>query len=1163
MGRKLFFGMALSVSIFFLSSGMAMAAYRDDNPDFDGTLIEQDTVWHRDGQYVFDKPVIVVDGAKLVIKPGTHVVFKRMSDGWLSSFEIYDGSVEAIGTADAPVFFERATEADAFYIDFSDLSDRQSVFRYVHIVSGGERFGSGGGSQAFLRDLFMNKALAYAENGMAAVMYWGGKLTIEDSVFSESPFADVWAYDSQISDWDEWSAFLVKHSDFNGPANIPAIYVEDSYCDNFLPQCPRKITFENNWYGDSSGPKAESNPSGTGKEIVGTINLIGWNAAQFFCTENCYSNVMFLPGLEASRLYAGVGSDKNQLWEPNREADAENLLLDENGKSLDSGIYTKDIIDEKNVLPIGQGNIYKSFINEMNEMRDTDHLINDWKAIPYDWRFSLDDILSNGKENNGDISYIGSVSQPFIIQELERLAGSSKSGKVTIIAHSNGGLVAKALIRKLGDAEAARLIDKVVLVAVPQSGTPQAIGALLHGYDQGLPFDWLSPILSTKTARLLANNMPGVYHLLPSEMYFSGEGSGSETPPIIFDDGALTDRFIGKYDHGISDASELRDFLSNNDGKVSADSEDVTSPSRINAKLLAYGEDIHRVIDSMTIPQSISVYQIAGFGEETLGTIRYWTNTRCIEGSQLGGCLKYAPEMLYTPDGMIDGDGTVVAPSALSMSTGASNVMRYWVNLDGYNNELPGSLSRFDRKHADILEVQQLRDFIKNNIITQLSSDFPAFISDSRPSANSEKRLRYYLHSPLALSVRDSDGHEMSVTASDIPGARYRHFGEVQYISVPASAHPTLMLDGEANGSFTLEVQETEGDTVMGATTFSGIPSTEKTRVTMDFSDGTIEHASPLAIDYDGNGTEDHLLVPVLGGIVLLGEDDTTPPATSISLSGIRGLNDWHVSDVTVVLAAEDNADGSGVEKTEYSLDNGVTWVAYAEPFVISQEGNAVVRYFSTDKQGNKEEAKEQAVKIDKAAPEAKIAFNKATQKLDITGTDNLSAVSVVILEKSEMTSSNRKMKRIKSWFSEWHEKHRKNLPDMLATLTDDAGHVTSLAFEKKQDRNGALFIRLQSIGYDGDEAIVIDDVKAQYKWQFDKKTGKYRSFEAHLKTDSGDVESRYVSRKNETWIMEKPEDIRDDEHDDDYDKRSISEKIPGMVVLYMETSKGKVNVKY
>ena len=89
-------------------------------------------------------------------------------------------------------------------------------------------------------------------------------------------------------------------------------------------------------------------------------------------------------------------------------------------------------------------------------------------TIPYDWRLTPDQILDKGAEvAPGKISYLVATSSPYIIQELKRLAATSKTKKVTIIAHSNGGLVTKRLIEKLG-VDAATLVDKVIFVAVPQ-----------------------------------------------------------------------------------------------------------------------------------------------------------------------------------------------------------------------------------------------------------------------------------------------------------------------------------------------------------------------------------------------------------------------------------------------------------------------------------------------------------------------------------------------------------------------------------------------------------------------------------------------------------------------------------------------------------------------
>jgi hypothetical protein len=214
------------------------------------------------------------------------------------------------------------------------------------------------------------------------------------------------------------------------------------------------------------------------------------------------------------------------------------------------------------------------------------------------------------------------------------------------------------------------------------------------------------------------------------------------------------------------------------------------------------------------------------------------------------------------------------------------------------------------------------------------------------------------------------------------------------------------------------------------------------------------------------------------------------------------------------------------------------------------------------DKAGNKAGAATvSGINIDKTAPETKISFNPTTQKLDIIGTDNLSPVSVVIANKPDLTVFNKKFKNIKPWFGRWFDRHKRNLPDMLATITDQAGHTTSLTFEKTKNRNGFVFVRLLSIGYDGEE-ISLKDTDAQYKWQIDRK-GKYQLLATSLRTEASRVESHYNQKKNETWIKERPQDIIDDDWDDESDRRPIRKKLPGMVVPYMQSEKGNVAIKY
>ncbi|MFZ3060713.1 MAG: DUF2341 domain-containing protein [Candidatus Methanoperedens sp.] len=95
---------------------------------------------------------------------------------------------------------------------------------------------------------------------------------------------------------------------------------------------------------------------------------------------------------------------------------------------------------------------------------------------------------------------------------------------------------------------------------------------------------------------------------------------------------------------------------------------------------------------------------------------------------------------------------------------------------------------------------------------------------------------------------------------------------------------------------------------------------------------------------------------------------DTTPPTTTISLSGTPGSNNWYTSDVQVILTAADDEAGAGIAKTEFSFD-GTNWSSYTTLFNISSEGITTVYYRSTDNAGNVEMTRNQTINIDKTSP--------------------------------------------------------------------------------------------------------------------------------------------------------------------------------------------------
>ncbi|MCX6702075.1 MAG: alpha/beta hydrolase [Candidatus Zambryskibacteria bacterium] len=508
-----------------------------------------------------------------------------------------------------------------------------------------------------------------------------------------------------------------------------------------------------------------------------------------------YSNVLFLPGLEASRLYEdrGVTCDINcedQLWEPNISSDVSELYMDQNGISLKSGIYTRDIIDKSIIF-----NIYESLIKKLDQLVTvtSPNKIKEWKAYAYDWRKNVDNIVQNGTEyEDGQmVSLVGT---------LQYLANSSNTGKVTIIAHSNGGLLAKILIKKLEDMKSTgqgNLIDKIdnlILIASPQMGTPEGL-------------------LSA-------------YGLLPSRKYFEQQGI---IYPATFTSTA-NQQYINMYGVDINTYDEQKDFILGTEGRFTPAVNDLISPIIGNSLLLEQSENLHNIIDNMTIPSSIKVIEIAGWGKATIAGMTY-------TGNDL--------EPIYT----YNGDKTVVSQSALY---GQGD--KYWLDL-----------SRSKLEHKNITEDPDLLTFIQsiieNNSVTTK-------IQNTQPIQNTT-RLHLSVHSPITIGVTDISGNFTGKVCDtngdcyiqeDIPGSTYNEFGEGKYVTLAENDLQKVTMQGTDIGTFTFNFEKVMPDGTTQMQTFQDIPVTPQTKAEVIVNQST--HIPQITLDLTSDGITDFTIQP-------------------------------------------------------------------------------------------------------------------------------------------------------------------------------------------------------------------------------------------------------------------------------------------------------------
>ena len=785
--------------------------------------ISKDTTWNSDDLpiLIYDGTVTVPSGVTLSIAPGTiiklggaygegsinisgNLIAKGTEDSKIYFTSQKDGSVggdsdsDGTGAAPAPQDWDALIFEPGSKIDFDNV-----VVRYGGLRNYG---GWMNGISATIYDLGADFSMANSFIG----------LNFGDGIFKNAGTASISG--SEITDniegiQSQGGSITISGSSLHGNAD-QAIYNQSDLI----------IDARNNWWGDASGPRdiSTSTPTGVGDRVSQNVLYIPFLTAPPSTTKECCSNVLFLPGLEASRLYKqktvlGLPVE-DQLWEPNAPSDVVDLYMNSDGLSKNLGVYTKDIIDVTNIVPIFNQNIYKDFITELNGLVSTNK-ISDWKPYAYDWRQGIDDLIQNGtKYNNNQI-----IS---LVRTLQSLVDTSKTGKVTIIAHSNGGLLAKALIKKLEDdhSDLINHIDTIILVASPQLGTPNAFSGLLHGYNQNILNGFL---MSETQARILAQNMPSAYGLLPSQKYFEQAGV---SPLAVF---TPTSAQIYKTAYGsdINNYMEEHNFVLGQEGRTQPTESDLISPIKGNSTLLTQAENLHNSIDNMTFPSSIKVMDIAGWGKETITGMTYTDSDI---------------QPIYT----IRGDETVVIPSALY-----GQGTKYWLDL-----------SQSKLQHSDILEDPQLLSFVTDLI--QQKPPGAVSLKDAEP-IQIGNRLHLSVHSPITIGVTDKNGNftgkicdanNNCYIQENIPGSTYQEFGDGKYVTLAEGDLKNVTMQGTDAGTFTFDFEKVAPNGTSQIQSFIDIPVTTQTQaeITVNQTTGTPQ----LALDVTGDGKTDFTLTP-------------------------------------------------------------------------------------------------------------------------------------------------------------------------------------------------------------------------------------------------------------------------------------------------------------
>ncbi len=804
-----------------------------------GTIL-QDTLWTKEGSpYLLTGQINVPAGLTLSIGPGV-TVRPDPSAKTQQGIVVDHGTLLITGTAQ----------------DHASIQGTGSIF-----ISNGTTSVSYADMQAQGIDLqlyFSHATVStstFSHSSGTALYVWGSSLDIVDSRIENNDYAGI----TVLADTATAISSVSIHNSVI--ANNKTYGISN---DGYKP-----IQAQGNWWGSADGPVR----IGVNR-IFGNIPYEPWLTTEpKFETPAvaCCSSVLFLPGLEATRMYrpesglAGLGTT-NRLWEPNRNADVTKLYLDSNGSSSDSTIYSGKPID----TALGLVNVYGVFMNFLDGL-SKNGTINEWRSFGYDWRKPIAEVVNSAEKK--------ATTTESLVNVVADLASRSKTGKVSLVAHSNGGLVAKYLVKVLTDLHKENLIDSMISVAVPYLGTPEAILGLLHGDHQSIAYGLIE---TQAVARGLGKNMASAYSLLPSKEYFLK----MVAPTIAFASTTVEGINNGSYPQTIYSPETQNEFIidSHNTRQTPAFN-DTDHAEKGNQALMAAADVIHGILDPFSWPLSITRWAILGWNNDTTKGIFYKNSGAC-KVDFLKKICKTSLEHGATTT--IMGDGTVVAPSAAHQAGTLMSVDLKQVS----------SAEGSHMNHMNILESSTTQSLITSAIThDQKSSPFtlPSGVAWGEPDYSKEPvQLKISTHSPVELHVYDNKGNHTGPVAlpaslnvedgayigayeTKIPGSDYSTYGASEdgqdtYVTIRSNPGDSfsVSVQGTGMGFATLDIEKFQAGKALGSIEYSLFPVTPLSVAAVDISAALSGSDIPLSVsasstpqlsvDYDGDGSVDQVL---------------------------------------------------------------------------------------------------------------------------------------------------------------------------------------------------------------------------------------------------------------------------------------------------------------
>ena len=651
--------------------------------------------------------------------------------------------------------------------------------------------------------VLFNKAFLSVENinikngtGSGIVLFNESTIDLANGEISGFDYAGIEDYEGDES-WGENKILLskieIKDNDYGlAIYSDKSIYgiEKSSIYDNKLfgieSYSSLNYDFSGIWWGDKTGPYNELfNGEGLGNKV--TDNII----FEPFLTAPPSDNIplIIIPGITGSYLYKDY-DDKEEIWPnlikmivPLDDNYLSNLALDTEGKeNINFPIQVGDIIRNAKLdtlLIKKESHVFDYFINYFLENGYTEDV--DLFVFPYDWRFGNTDtaLLLNRKIN--------------------RIMLDTGAEKVDIVSHSMGGIVAKTLIKDYGSEK----INKIVFLGTPHLGAPKGAKTLLYGDDMGIKtlYESLS-ILNPNRIKIISQNMPSIYELMPGKKYFEKAGEYlANINKNLFGNESITP-------------------LGYTQSKI------LLKEKELNQNMIDSAESLHDSIDGIDF-KDIDVTNISACGSPTIGKIEISPEI------QIGPFKKKEDfRVKFT-----NGDTTVPLGSA----NGTDAKGRYFV--DGVSHgTMPsaGSVPSFVYK---IIKDQEVA----------LGGDF----GDTEGVCNKIEGDVLSKHSPINIHIYDeSDNHagpdENGDIQNNIDGVVYETIGDTSFIFLPKGKNFKIVGDATADGEFDLAIESISGDDVLSTKYWQDVEININSKIKMEIN--TSDDDSDLLLDLAGDG---------------------------------------------------------------------------------------------------------------------------------------------------------------------------------------------------------------------------------------------------------------------------------------------------------------------